>query len=256
MLASAFVIGGDGRFGCSGRLCQVFVWVRSSEPALSAPCNSCYAKLRTTRAGVLRWSGTIKLHRDRQPCSSAGVHRISAACGGHLAASVWERHWRSRSVANGKPFQIVVWSSDVGGKVVSFQGGNLERELKTLRLTLVPLKNSVGEYIPLLQRQGTWCLSRVRKYFRQATPSCGSSIRMWLELQSTLPDSRGYGPTLILVNASPFSVRNRKGRNCAVAAMFVSACRLSFCGERARASQCHRKQQLICQMFARNCLGA
>ena len=54
---------------------------------------------------------------------------------------------------NGKPFEMVVWGSDVGGNVTSFDGGKLERELKSygvLGLTLVPRMYSQGEYIPKL----------------------------------------------------------------------------------------------------------
>jgi hypothetical protein len=54
---------------------------------------------------------------------------------------------------NGKPFQMTVWGSDVGGNVVSYEGGRLERELRSLgalALTLVPLIGSDGAYLPTL----------------------------------------------------------------------------------------------------------
>ncbi len=56
---------------------------------------------------------------------------------------------------NGGPFEMVVWGSDVGGNVVSYRGGKLERELRAygaLALNLSPRMDSQGEYIPKLSQ--------------------------------------------------------------------------------------------------------
>jgi len=54
---------------------------------------------------------------------------------------------------NGKLFQMVVWGSDVGGNLVSFEGGKLERELMGLVLTLTPRIDANGDYLPKLNAQ-------------------------------------------------------------------------------------------------------
>jgi hypothetical protein len=54
---------------------------------------------------------------------------------------------------NGKLFQMVVWGSDVGGNLVSFEGGKLERELRGLVLNLTPRINASGDYLPKLTAQ-------------------------------------------------------------------------------------------------------
>lgn len=54
---------------------------------------------------------------------------------------------------NGKPFGMIGWGSDVGGNLVSFQDGRLERELPGLMLTLGPETNNKGEYVPNLSHE-------------------------------------------------------------------------------------------------------
>lgn len=57
---------------------------------------------------------------------------------------------------NGRPFQMVGWGSDVGGNVVSYEGGKLEQELKpvgALGLTLAPRFDKNGDYIPKVTAQ-------------------------------------------------------------------------------------------------------
>ncbi|MCU1238612.1 MAG: hypothetical protein JWP63_6579 [Candidatus Solibacter sp.] len=56
---------------------------------------------------------------------------------------------------NGKPFEMVIWGSDVGGNVTSFRGGTLERELQSraLFLTLDPALDKEGGYVPKLSDQ-------------------------------------------------------------------------------------------------------
>lgn len=54
---------------------------------------------------------------------------------------------------NGKLFQMVVWGSDVGGNLVSFEGGKLERELLGLVLNLTPRIDANGGYLPKLTAQ-------------------------------------------------------------------------------------------------------
>jgi len=52
---------------------------------------------------------------------------------------------------NGGPFEMTGWGFDLGGNIVSFGGGNLERELRgtgALGLTLYPRTNQQGEYVP------------------------------------------------------------------------------------------------------------
>jgi len=54
---------------------------------------------------------------------------------------------------NGKAFEMVVWGSDVGGNVTSFEEGKLEQELESagrLLLTLTPRFNEAGQYVPKL----------------------------------------------------------------------------------------------------------
>jgi hypothetical protein len=54
---------------------------------------------------------------------------------------------------NGGPFEMVVWGSDVGGNVVSYLGGKLERELRgygALGLNLAPRIDGAGGYLPKL----------------------------------------------------------------------------------------------------------
>jgi hypothetical protein len=48
---------------------------------------------------------------------------------------------------NGKPFEMVVWGSDVGGNVTDYHGGTLNRRLG---LTLVPRIDKEGNYSPHL----------------------------------------------------------------------------------------------------------
>jgi hypothetical protein len=53
---------------------------------------------------------------------------------------------------NGGAFEMVVWGSDVGGNVVSYLGGKLERELRgygALALNLSPRRDEAG-YLPRL----------------------------------------------------------------------------------------------------------
>lgn len=52
---------------------------------------------------------------------------------------------------NGRPFQMTGWGWDLGGTVVSWEGGNLEKELKgvgALVLYLAPRRKAQGEYLP------------------------------------------------------------------------------------------------------------
>jgi hypothetical protein len=54
---------------------------------------------------------------------------------------------------NGGAFEMVVWGSDVGGNVVSYLGGKLERELRgygALGLNLAPRTDGAGQYLPKL----------------------------------------------------------------------------------------------------------
>jgi hypothetical protein len=54
---------------------------------------------------------------------------------------------------NGGAFEMVVWGSDVGGNVVSYLGGKLERELRgygVLGLNLSPRIDGAGGYLPKL----------------------------------------------------------------------------------------------------------
>ncbi len=51
---------------------------------------------------------------------------------------------------NGKPFRMVIWGSDVGGGVVSFDGGALASFDGTLRLRLEPRTDAKGHDIPEL----------------------------------------------------------------------------------------------------------
>src|SRR5262249_25189227 len=58
---------------------------------------------------------------------------------------------RELEKANGGPFEMVGWGSDVGGNLTSFQGGRLEKELLgALALTLVPRIDRNGDYLPRL----------------------------------------------------------------------------------------------------------
>lgn len=52
---------------------------------------------------------------------------------------------------NDKPFEMTGWGFDLGGNIVSFNGGKLEKELRSfgaLALTLYPQTNKEGEYVP------------------------------------------------------------------------------------------------------------
>jgi hypothetical protein len=61
---------------------------------------------------------------------------------------------RELEKANGRPFEMVGWGSDVGGNLTSFQGGQLEKELRgplgALTLSLTPRIDRNGDYLPRL----------------------------------------------------------------------------------------------------------
>jgi hypothetical protein len=61
---------------------------------------------------------------------------------------------RELEKANGRPFEMVGWGTDVGGNLTSFQGGQLEKELRghqgALALSLVPRIDQDGTYLPRL----------------------------------------------------------------------------------------------------------
>ncbi len=54
---------------------------------------------------------------------------------------------------NGRAFEMVGWGSDVGGNLISFQGGRLEKELRGLALNLFPRADRDGNYLPRLTDQ-------------------------------------------------------------------------------------------------------
>src|ERR1700730_18294322 len=67
-----------------------------------------------------------------------------------------QRHWRRYHTKelerrNGKPFEMTGWGFDLGGNIVSFNGGKLEKELRSfgaLALTFYPQTNKEGGYVP------------------------------------------------------------------------------------------------------------
>ena len=95
---------------------------------------------------------------DDKPAHPASVFicydSAAARCRWHTASGIGTgTTLRDLERRNGKPFEMVVWGSDVGGNVTSFDGGKLEQELKSygvLALNLAPHTDPQGEYIPKL----------------------------------------------------------------------------------------------------------
>lgn len=57
---------------------------------------------------------------------------------------------RELEKANGRPFEMVGWGSDVGGNLTSFQEGRLAKLLGAISLTLTPRIDHDGSYLPKL----------------------------------------------------------------------------------------------------------
>jgi hypothetical protein len=56
---------------------------------------------------------------------------------------------------NGKPFHMTGFGFDLGGNIISFEGGKLARELTGLLLTLGPQNDEDGEYFPKVTQDET-----------------------------------------------------------------------------------------------------
>lgn len=129
---------------------------------------------------------------DEKPAHPATIFICRAenrqACRWHTASGIgMGTRLQELERRNGKPFEMVVWGSDVGGNVVSFDGGKLERELKAfgaLRLTLVPRLDRDGGYLPKLTReefdsvQGEKFVQSSNPVLQKLNPSVG-----WMTLE-------------------------------------------------------------------------
>jgi hypothetical protein len=95
---------------------------------------------------------------DEKPAHAASIlicyDNGEAACRWRTASGIGVgTTLRDLERRNGGPFEMVVWGTDVGGNVVGYLGGKLERELRgygALTLTLVPRIDAEGAYLPKL----------------------------------------------------------------------------------------------------------